>query len=475
MSVAITTGSSGGTPNRLEINDFYEWNSTYSFVPPVVFIMQTKGTLDDPTSFFQIGSIHGFPYVSWNRVTGSKLMDPSSNAAGYCNHGNVLFPTWHKPYVALRQKVAATYVVDCAAWKKAADELRQPYWDWAANSVPPDEGRKITVNNPFYNYKFHAIDPSFLFAFHDRKATIRYPTKLKETLRAHQLVYTINTYNMLTRIQSWGAFSNDTIGAGGSYYNAIHAGIGGPNGHMSEVPTSTVLLAFDPVFFLHHYNVDHGTIIICPDILINQETRTTSSDVENTDKLGYTYPDFSGLDMTNRQAVYTAIGGLINRLYGTSISDRLLAANAPPSGAPALSTFGSAPPYHGSHDWTAHIEVKKYEVGQSFFQQTFCYNFAGAYFAFVNSEAKRCCYRRILHLNHAIAKHSGLDSLDPELHWRVQKTNGEPIYLAALQATIFSTPLSYPPSSIFPVTGEHRRCSHITHGHPGGCRLRLFF
>lgn len=52
---------------------------------------------DDPRSFFQIASIHGLPYTSWNGVG----EDYSAEASGYCTHGSVLFPTWHRPYVAL--------------------------------------------------------------------------------------------------------------------------------------------------------------------------------------------------------------------------------------------------------------------------------------------------------------------------------------------------------------------------------------
>ena len=36
-------------------------------------------------------------------------------------------------------------------------------------------------------------------------------------------------------------------------------------------------------------------------------------------KLGYSYPEFNGLDMGNPQAVKTAIGNIVNQLYGSSI------------------------------------------------------------------------------------------------------------------------------------------------------------
>jgi len=86
------------------------------------------------------------------------------------------------------QEVAATYTVDQAAWKAAASTLRQPYWDWAANSIPPDEvialktvtitghdGKKKSVPNPLYHYPFHPIDPSFPSPYSGWPTTLRQP------------------------------------------------------------------------------------------------------------------------------------------------------------------------------------------------------------------------------------------------------------------------------------------------------------
>ncbi len=50
-------------------------------------------------SHFGIGGIHGLPFVPWEGVGGSPV--EGSGWSGYCTHGNVLFPTWHRPYVAL--------------------------------------------------------------------------------------------------------------------------------------------------------------------------------------------------------------------------------------------------------------------------------------------------------------------------------------------------------------------------------------
>ena len=56
----------------------------------------SKLSQDDLLSFFQIGGIHGLPYVSWNDSGSEEVGD----WGGYCTHGSNLFPTWHRPYVS---------------------------------------------------------------------------------------------------------------------------------------------------------------------------------------------------------------------------------------------------------------------------------------------------------------------------------------------------------------------------------------
>ena len=86
-------------------------------------------------------------------------------------------------------QIAANYTVDQPAWNTAATQLRQPFWDWAANAVPPDEviaskqvtittpnGKKTQVDNPLYHYAFHPVDPSFGFPYTQWASTLRQPT-----------------------------------------------------------------------------------------------------------------------------------------------------------------------------------------------------------------------------------------------------------------------------------------------------------
>jgi tyrosinase len=69
---------------------------------------------DDYNSFYTIAGYHAQPYrgAGWG------------NAAwwgGYCHHGNVLFPTWHRAYV-LRLENALRSIPDC-------QDVTMPYWN----------------------------------------------------------------------------------------------------------------------------------------------------------------------------------------------------------------------------------------------------------------------------------------------------------------------------------------------------------
>lgn len=114
--------------------------------------------------------IHGYPYRSWDGVNGQFT-------TGYCSHGSPIFPTWHRPYLALfeqrvwqyAQSIAASYPDDQRqTYIDAATTLRVPYWDWAVNPNMPESlayqsivintptGQQ-TMDNPLYSYKFHPL------------------------------------------------------------------------------------------------------------------------------------------------------------------------------------------------------------------------------------------------------------------------------------------------------------------------------
>jgi tyrosinase len=58
----------------------------------------------DPTSFYQIAGIHGLPYEPYDGVLGTYNENSEDQWGGYCHHGDILFPTWHRPYIMLLEQ-----------------------------------------------------------------------------------------------------------------------------------------------------------------------------------------------------------------------------------------------------------------------------------------------------------------------------------------------------------------------------------
>lgn len=117
----------------------------------------------NPNSFFTIAGFHGEPF------RGAGYGNPSW-WGGYCNHGNVLFPTWHRAYLLCLEK-ALRRVPGC-------ENVTLPYWnqiaaaDDTSNPIPDIFLRKeyvfkngIKVPNPLYSYRFQK-------AIHDRLSPI---------------------------------------------------------------------------------------------------------------------------------------------------------------------------------------------------------------------------------------------------------------------------------------------------------------
>jgi len=105
---------------------------------------------DDPRSFFTLGGYHGEPFrgAGWGS---------SAYWGGYCHHGNILFPTWHRVYlVKLEEALQST---------PGSEEVMLPYWDETSadsleNGIPWVLTRKDfeldgqTIPNPLRSFIF---------------------------------------------------------------------------------------------------------------------------------------------------------------------------------------------------------------------------------------------------------------------------------------------------------------------------------
>ncbi|MEG5048817.1 tyrosinase family protein [Microcoleus sp. B4-C1] len=132
---------------------------------------------DNPQSFFMLGGYHGEPFrgAGWGN---------NSYWGGYCNHGNILFPTWHRVYL-LKLEEALQSIPGC-------EEVMLPYWDETSdeslkNGIPWALTKKDfvldgkTIPNPLRSFVFNKNITDFINGDNPNYSkpkgyeTVRYP------------------------------------------------------------------------------------------------------------------------------------------------------------------------------------------------------------------------------------------------------------------------------------------------------------
>ncbi|KAK5987831.1 Tyrosinase [Cladobotryum mycophilum] len=268
-----------GVPLRQNINDLQNAGGpTWDLYVQALSKMYSV-TDSDPLGFFQIAGIHGQPYVEWNKTGGRQ----GDGWLGYCPHGEQIFVTWHRPYVLLFEQILVKTALDIAAtypsqyraqYTTAAQNLRAPFWDWGASAtVPPSTVpltlrinvpngnalRQADVTNPLQSYTFPqvALNGKYGSFQPGSPKTVRcpapksYPNSANQNLAARpykQWVY--DTMTQSTSFIDFASTSGDGINLE-SIHNAIHW-----DGACAQQFLAPDFSAYDPLFFLHHSNVD---------------------------------------------------------------------------------------------------------------------------------------------------------------------------------------------------------------------------
>ncbi|GAO18831.1 uncharacterized protein UV8b_03271 [Ustilaginoidea virens] len=279
----------GSLPARLEIREMRQNRYMWDLYILALSAMQAANQ-NDPLSWYQVAGIHGVPFTPYNNV------QPVSGAeqSGYCTHNSVLFPMWHRPYLALYEQQLYTLARSIAqqfsdpGYRQAASEFRIPFFDWSVSfpgqSFLPDSMWSPVINqpgpngsqriaNPLYSYRFNPLNPSDMIwpPFTTWPETKRAPSgggsnppsnnaQVNGALLGQLGSLQQRLYILFTRYTNYNAFGSKAWAASQgnagwdsieSVHDVIHF-FGGSGGHMGFVPVS----AFDPLFFLHHANVD---------------------------------------------------------------------------------------------------------------------------------------------------------------------------------------------------------------------------
>ena len=284
-------------------------------------VLQNDNLNKDKNGYFELASIHGLPKGLWDGVVPYK--DPNNKFSGYCAHSRLVFPTWHRPYLAQYEQALYLAILGLiegfvdekvkANYRVAARSFRLPYWDYyrprgdevhfpgvtqrqkkqtsfpydfslpqiftmeeVMIRLPPNNEIKL-VKNPLYTYKFPLGSGSDKetnewngYSIKDwyRQTTVRHKASGK-TLRSNPLEMNTEINNsregeqqvlidmlldpVYANFESFAANTN-TVGPNGSL-EGIHNNYHGHIGGLGQVGDPKVA-AFDPVFWIHHCNID---------------------------------------------------------------------------------------------------------------------------------------------------------------------------------------------------------------------------
>jgi tyrosinase len=108
---------------------------------------------DDDRSFFKLAGYHGEPF------RGPGATDGTQYWGGYCQHGNVLFPTWHRVYVfkleeALRSAPGCENVT-LPFWDETSQDSLDNGVPWALTKKSVELAGK-TIPNPLRSFRLDA-------------------------------------------------------------------------------------------------------------------------------------------------------------------------------------------------------------------------------------------------------------------------------------------------------------------------------
>ncbi|KAI0816122.1 Di-copper centre-containing protein [Xylaria sp. FL0064] len=359
--IGMTTGidqTTGKVPSRMNINALeQDGGPMWDLLIRGLDALQSKPE-DDERSHFALAGIHGMPYAPYNDVGPV----PGGLWGGYCPHQSPQLITWHRAYLILYeqllgdevQRLALEYTDDDAsAYQDASQKLRLPYWDWASDpTLPPSSTQenitvngpdgKIVLHNPLYSYRWQTY-PLNTTQFPGQGNIGPETTRDKdEDLQDTKNFVRDSVYRTFSSTTTYDQMAS-MAGSGSSFespHNVIHNSVGGSF-------LSLDLTSFDPLFLLHHCNLDRlaamwttshnatiqtqlftskglfstaqGEIITAdsplkPFYQADGRTFHTGRTVEKTEWFGYTYADILGADQGRTKDIIVQI----NRLYGDS-------------------------------------------------------------------------------------------------------------------------------------------------------------
>lgn len=196
--------------------------------------------VEDPTSWYYMGAVHGNPF---NGVP--------SGAQGFwdqCAHASWFFLSWHRMYLGAFEAMVAKTVEELGG----PSEWALPYWNYSQD--PTEEPRARLLPEAFRDSTLPDGTPNALFS--QRFAVTNGDFGLDDSIVTLDALNADSFSDPNDPTENFGGlppalnpFSNSSGRLEMRPHNVIHTSIGG---FMQDPRTA----AFDPIFWLHHCNID---------------------------------------------------------------------------------------------------------------------------------------------------------------------------------------------------------------------------
>lgn len=258
-----------------------------------------------PTSWEYQAAIHGTmlknPLPTWNR----------------CTHGSWFFVAWHRMFVYYFEEIVRSVIADLHG-ASAAEKWALPYWNYCRS------GNYASIPDAFREPKAEGKDNPLYVA--QRRPGINSGTPLLDAWAEDKKALARPHFIGKAEFGGGEAPPHEQFWSqGGAFeqtpHNAVHVGVGGPGGWMSNIDEA----AKDPIFWLHHANIDRiwAQWLSQPRRENPTEKKWLGQDFEffdpagkkvskachevvDTTKLGYEYDAVDGIPSGDAAATFTA-------------------------------------------------------------------------------------------------------------------------------------------------------------------------
>jgi tyrosinase len=279
-----------------------EWDPIIAWYAKAVAAMRPK-SIDDPTSWRYQAAIHGFDASETPLQPGERALPTNQGDPwGQCQHGGWYFLPWHRMYLAYFERIVAATIAQLGG----PADWALPYWNYCDNTNPDATRIPFAFRSPTL------VDGS--------PNPLRIPQRVRgnsgKPVVAPPSAVAYAMFLLAPRFV--GGNTGPDFGFGGPPtdwhhppgaagelenvpHNLIHSQI---NGYMGDFNTA----ALDPIFWLHHCNIDRMWAIWRKRAVGN----TDPTDPAWLTKLSFSWQDGSGnmVTVTPSQVVETTASPL---------------------------------------------------------------------------------------------------------------------------------------------------------------------